>query len=209
MKYFWSDLHLSVNKDICPVGARKLFFSCYNDWEEMVFSGLSKIKSGDVLIIGGDLCSADSQFFYEKIKKLTKAIIILIRGNHDESKNKLVQTFGEHFVHDIYETSINGTKTIISHYPQLYWDRSHSHKSYGGSYHLYGHVHDQRTDLIMSSFPGIRSLDICPESSFRWLDEWRPFSEDDIDQILFQRTGHDFIQDNESYIENIKRKNNL
>lgn len=206
MKYFWSDLHLSKEQITVPVGVRQLYFPSYKDWEDMVFSGLSILKKGDILIIGGDLCEKDSQYFYEKIKKLTKSLLIIVKGNHDEPANKLKKVFGEHFVHDVYETTIHDTKTIISHYPHLYWNRSHSAKEYSGSYHLYGHVHDQRTELINKLFPGIRSLDICPESSLRWLDEWRPFSEHDIEQILFKRKGHDFIQDNELFIEQQKGK---
>lgn len=195
MKYFWSDLHLSKDNTICPVGKRQHFFHCYDDWEYMVFSGLSKLKKGDILIINGDLVSKDTQFFYEKIKKVTKSTLFLIRGNHDEPMNKLKSVFGCNFVKDIYETEIKNIKTIISHYPHLYWNKSHSKEKYNGSYHLYGHVHDQRTDLILNLFPGIRALDLCPESSFRWLNEWRPFSEEDIHNILSKRIGHDFIKD--------------
>ena len=50
-----------------------------------------------------------------------------------------------------------------------------------------------RGDGRAEMMPGRRSLDVSPESSMQKLGKFRPFSEDDVYEILSRRTGHDQI----------------
>lgn len=194
MKFFWSDLHLNGHRSMLGLpGLRGNLFRDYAAWEEMVFEGIKNTTSkGDQLYLLGDF-SSEPSVFVKKIKNLggTKDLRLII-GNHDPSMAKCKEAFGFTNVKEAWLTKIKGHYTYLSHYPHLFWDKSHA-ETPGGAFHLYGHVHDQRTEFILEHFPEIRSLDVCPESSFRWLKEWRPFSEEDVWNILSKRAGHDDI----------------
>lgn len=187
MKYFWSDLHLG-EENVCKVGNRSKIFSSQQDWEEMCITSLcSNLKKGDLLYLLGDIATESTMFkFKSSLPKGVKTF--LIKGNHDPSINVCKTFFGEHFVEEVKTISISGHTCVLSHFPILYW-----HQCHRGSLHLHGHLHDQKTDLIMSLFPDIRMLDVCPESSYRQLGEYRPFNENDILDILLERTGHDNV----------------
>jgi len=74
--------------------------------------------------------------------------------------------------------------------PICFWDSSHR-----DGFHLYGHIHNHRLrEYAMDQFmPGRRSMDVSPESSLIRLGDFRPFSEDDVYEILSRRSGHDKV----------------
>ena len=189
MKRFWSDLHFG-EENVCKVGLRSKLFSSQQEWEEKCITSLcSNLKRGDVIYLLGDVGTKES------LPRLKQAIprgvqSFLILGNHDPSINICKSIFGQDKVREIHQISIQGHQTILYHFPIIYW-----HKCHRGSLHLHGHVHDQKTELMQSLFPEMRALDVCPESSIRWLGEFRPFSEDEVLGILLKRGGHDNVCD--------------
>lgn len=192
MKFFWSDLHLNTNNQTCLVGLRNWYFRGYQEWEDMVFAGLERIPPQSTLYILGDF-AGEPQKFLPKIKKITQSSIYLIRGNHDPRMATCEWAFGKGMCRDAMITRVCGVPTWLSHYPHMFWRKSHSDGP-GGSYHLFGHVHNQRTDFINEMFPGIRALDVCPESSYQHLKRWEPFSEEEVHEILSARPGHDDVR---------------
>ena len=187
MKYFWSDLHFG-EKEVCKVGKRGQIFSSQEEWEGRCIESLcSYLKAGDILYLLGDTATKQSMRNFRALLP-KKIMTVLIVGNHDPSMGFCQTVFGQSFVKDYTKIKLRDNLTILSHYPILYWDKCHN-----GSLHLHGHVHDQKTDLILSLFPEARILDVCPESSLRWLGEFRPFSEDDVCEILLKRKGHDDV----------------
>jgi calcineurin-like phosphoesterase family protein len=113
---------------------------------------------------------------------------IKLRGNHDPW-HKCKLAFGEGCCRDTYDFKVKDHPCFASHYPHAYWPKSHR-----GSFHIYGHVHDQRTETIEAAFPGIRSLDVGVDSANRLLGDWTCFSEDEVYDILIARPGHDLVE---------------
>jgi calcineurin-like phosphoesterase family protein len=169
----------------------------------------SRVKRNDRLIIAGDFSFRDAAYWRQKIRCRH---ITLILGNHDR-RQVSIQVFGEKNVREQYDTKCCGHPMWISHYPTLYWPKSHY-----GSFHGYGHVHDMRTDTIerlfpaypkplqwMPSFanrllgplsfgPAIRSLDLGPDCAHRLMGKWTCFSEQEVYDILISRPGHDNVE---------------
>ena len=116
--------------------------------------------------------------------------IWLIRGNHCASNEVCKKVFGDKF-RLIHECKINGTSCVLSHFPMLIWNKSHY-----GSYHLHGHLHDMRTDFWneIPYLKDMKRLDVCPESYKRHFGEWGIFSEEQVDEILKVKAGHDPVE---------------
>lgn len=101
----------------------------------------AKVKKGDIVYHLGDFVFANSAYDYAKYKTALNGQIVLIRGNHDNSKllKKLDGVFTD--VRDMYSLKHNGHQIILSHYPMYHWDRSHFN-----SYHCHGHSHGGLVD---------------------------------------------------------------
>jgi len=188
MIYFTSDLHLGHEKAINFID-RKGF--TIQSWADMIIDKInSKVQKGDRLFILGDFAFGKEKQF-RKYKELIKVKDIwLIRGNHDPSSKVLDKVFGGKW-RETHECKIKGAPTWLSHYPHLAWPKSHY-----GSFHLYGHLHDQREEY-WNSIPELkerRSMDVCPESYKRIFGEFGIFSEDQIYDILSKKTGHDDVE---------------
>lgn len=198
MKYFWSDLHFESHKT-APVGQRKKFFSSQEEWQKKCIDILhSNLKTGDILYLLGDIGDKDGIVYLKNILP-RKVQYIMLMGNHDPPKSFCKTVFGRDQVRDTLMVRFSNRQfCFLSHYPHLFWNKSHY-----GSYHLYGHVHDQRTEFIMNLLPEIQSLDVCPESSIRHLGEARPFSEEDVVEILSKRKGHDDVKYYEQFHEDL------
>jgi len=84
------------------------------------------------------------------------------------------------------DTKVNGQRCWLSHYPHAYWPASHK-----GSFHLYGHTHDQREATLDAVFPGRRSHDAGLDTAFRRFGVHRPFTEMEVFDYLINRPGHD------------------
>ena len=145
----------------------------------------SRAGKNDRIIIAGDFSFREPQKWRNKLRCKN---IVLVLGNHDPVR-RCVLAFGQNNVREQYMTKCCGHNMFISHYPTLYWPKSHY-----GSFHGYGHVHDMRTDTIMSHFPDIRAIDLGVHSGKRILGKWTLFSEEEIYEILIKRKGHDPVE---------------
>ena len=180
MKLFTSDLHLD-NQRLFP---SRISFKP-EEWQEMIFDKInSQVKKDDRLYILGDFAQQPEKFRHRiKSKNVT-----LIVGNHDVSISRLKSVFGQEKVFETRELKFYNTSIWLSHYPHLAWPKSHY-----GAYHLYGHVHDQRSEFWENIFPEMRALDVCPESHNRIHGEFDIWTDEKIFALLSSRKGHDDV----------------
>lgn len=180
----WLTADTHLGQHVKHVGQLRNQFSP-EDWYEMILGNINGfVERKDRLIVVGDFCH--DREVHKWRQKIRCKNIYLIRGNHDASLAKLKAVVGQHNAHDSMLTKIGGLKCFLHHYPTLYWDGSH--RGYG---HCCGHTHDQRTQTIADAFPGIRCLDVGPDSAVEVLGSWRPFHENEVAEILLARPGHD------------------
>lgn len=184
MKYFTADLHLDHEKAMGFPGRRGLTLV---EWQSLMLEEInSKVNKTDYLYILGDFAFAPEEWR----RKIKCKHVWLIKGNHDPSNDRCKKAFGEDKVKDTMCLKICGMQAFLSHYPHLAWPASHY-----GSYHLYGHVHDSRTDY-WDEIPQLKerlSLDVCPESGKRHFGAFSIFSEDQIHSLLSAKKGHDDV----------------
>jgi calcineurin-like phosphoesterase family protein len=185
MKYFISDLHFGHERAMSfPKREGMALF----DWESMYLDIINtKVQKDDFLYILGDF-AFDPEKFKHKIKNKNT---VLIHGNHDPSYTKCKRIFGEMNFAITKVVKINGVDTFLSHYPHIAWPASHY-----GSFHLYGHVHDQRSEFWQNipELNQMRSMDVSPESYLRQYGEFGIFSETQIYESLSKLTGHDNVE---------------
>jgi calcineurin-like phosphoesterase family protein len=136
----------------------------------------------DRLFIVGDFGWRAEDSWFGKIRCKN---VHLVFGNHDKARlGKLFKT-----AEDTCIVKIQEQKVFLSHYPHAYWPAAHY-----GSLHLYGHVHAEREETLDLAFPGRRSMDCGLDNAKLLVGEYRPFTEDEIIQILMARPGHDHVE---------------
>jgi calcineurin-like phosphoesterase family protein len=182
MKFFTADPHLGHGKVL--VGPRGNAFATIEEWNKHALDSYKVVGRSDELFIIGDLSMEQP----EKWRALLPKQTWLIHGNHDGSDAKCKRAFGDRFRHT-HMTTIGGLPCWLSHYPHAFWPMSHR-----GSYHCFGHVHDQRSATLDEWMPERRSMDVCPETVFRLLGEFRPINEFEILDLLEDRDGHDQVE---------------
>lgn len=183
MKYFTADPHIYHEKAV-NFPDRKGF--TVDSWAEMFFSLVnSKVTKSDRLFILGDFAQGTFKYFNKARLNLKPKDIWLIKGNHCASDEVCSKVFGERF-RQVHACNVKDVPCWLSHYQHLTWPASHY-----GSFHLFGHTHNQRSDYYNALIPGMRSLDVCPESYKQIFGEWGIFSEDQVYDILINREGHD------------------
>lgn len=177
---FIADPHLS-HDGILGITFRN--FPTIEDHNEVILDGInSTAEKDDLIYLLGDFCWHGEESWLSRIRCKN---IHLIIGNHDRAKlGKLCKT-----AQDVADIKIQGTPVFLSHYPHAYWPASHH-----GSLHLYGHVHSQREATLDAAFPGRRSMDVGVDNAFLLLGAYRPFTEDEVLDILLKRPGHDLVE---------------
>ena len=194
MKYFTADTHFGnagVSRCMRRLDALGALMETPEHHDPFIINQINKtVGEDDTLYILGDLSDNCAAYY---LKKLTVKDIVLIAGNHDD-------TTGDPFMRNRWEDTRTVTvsdhkggkffsmQTILSHYPHMFWDGSHR-----GYFHLYGHVHGMREDTLDSIYPQRRSMDVGLDNAFKVLGEYRPFSEQEIWDILSVRHGHDKV----------------
>lgn len=185
--YAISDLHYSHPK-ILEITPRGRTFSSIDEHDEVIIENINRrVNRGDTLKILGDVS------FYKhprtvRQKLICKNIEVCV-GNHDR-RRQLEEAFGKGRVYDIRVTKFSSKeKVILCHYPILYYPSSHYN-----AYHLYGHLHSVRENYIDRLFPERRSMDVGVDNYFRLFGEYKPFSEDEILDLLSHRKGHDNVE---------------
>lgn len=177
---FTADDHFQ-HEGVLAMSARR--FSSIEEHDDHLLDQINQtVQWNDRLFMLGDVCW---RAFDSYIKKIKCRNIHLIWGNHDKASfSKCVKTAEKHDV-----IQIQGHKVFLHHYPAAYWPASHY-----GSLHLYGHMHRQREATLDAAFTGRRSMDVGVDNAKHLLGEYRPFTEDEVLEILLKRPGHDDLQ---------------
>lgn len=194
--YFFADAHIFHDNIVNKLGRP---FSSPEAWYQFSIDKINeRVTKHDILWFMGDLCFGDPTSYRRKLICQNHRLII---GNHDSKE--CIRSF-KGLAWDSRMLKIDNQSFYLSHYPTLYWNKSHY-----GSIHLYGHTHSQREDTLDSLFPNRRSLDVCPENHFRLFGTWDIFSQDEIIEYLKDRKGHDSIDFYRDYQEKVFKKWNI
>jgi calcineurin-like phosphoesterase family protein len=178
--YFTADLHLQHEGVLGMSGRRFDSIEAHDD--HLIGQINATVQWNDRLFLLGDVCWRQFDSYAKKIRCTN---LHLVMGNHDRASfAKNVKT-----CQDVDLIQVQGHKIYLSHYPSAYWPASHY-----GSLHLYGHMHRQREATLDAAFPGRRSMDVGVDNAKHLLGEYRPFSEDEVMEILLKRPGHDDLQ---------------
>lgn len=142
MIYFTADLHF-FHKNIIRYDLRP-----YHNVDEMnadiIAKWNNKVKEDDTVYILGDL-GLDTKRIIPIVKQL-KGHKVLIRGNHDNVKNKeFANCFEE--ITDYKELNITGKKVVLCHYPIAAFNNH-----FYGTYHFYAHVHNSHEWHYVESY---------------------------------------------------------
>ena len=131
--FFTSDTHFYHNAMITK-GIR--YFNSVSDMNDVIVSCWNKyVKPTDTVIHLGDFSFGGKREIKEILSRLNGRII-LVRGNHDHTKNlRIFKDYGID-IYDILRITHKDQYIIASHYPMLTWDKAHY-----GSWHIHGHCH--------------------------------------------------------------------
>lgn len=190
MRYLTADPHFR-HRNITTKMGRALPMDQH---DELILACINRIVGrSDLLYIVGDFAWKDVREIREQINCPN---VFLILGNHDHGRLDRDAKLGFTQIIEAKEIKLGGTSRYpeehhcyLSHYPCAYWPSSHY-----GALHCYGHLHDSREETLDLLFPGRRSMDVGIDTAIRLLGEPRPFSEDEILDILLARPGHDPVE---------------
>jgi calcineurin-like phosphoesterase family protein len=104
-------------------------------------------------------------------------------GNHDNYaiRNCFTQCY------DLLNANINKQRIVLCHYALAVFDKSHR-----GAIHLYGHSHSNAEPWLDRVMPGRRTMDVGVDNAAKILGEYRPFSFEEIMDIMSKRNGFHF-----------------
>lgn len=171
--YFSSDWHLK-HYNILKYDNRP-FNSIEEHDAELLYQHNKTVGKKDVFYFLGDFCFGRPEYA-ESILKQMNGVKYFIWGNHDKRIIPLYKKYGTYLgMKDII--TVNGQEITIEHFSARVWNRSHH-----GSWMLYGHSHDN-----LENTPWGKSMDVGVQSAYRNFGEYRPFSFEEIKEILDQR----------------------
>ena len=134
MNYYISDLHLG-HLNVIRLDGRP--FESLEEMEvEIMRRWNERVTPQDTVYIIGDFCWQTSNAWIDILKQL-KGRKVLIRGNHDPKRidGKLAKMFDD--VKDYKEINDNGRRVCMSHFPNMFYNKSY----HANTYMLCGHVH--------------------------------------------------------------------
>lgn len=187
-------------------------FDTVEEMNAALVYGINKhVKEDDVLYHLGDIAFRGVESLWEFRRQLKVKTIHYIYGNHCHHvrNNKLLpnchydmspgfagsgvlrdgpsdesgfkwRTFAQNLfksTQDVLTIKINGRTFFMSHYSHRVWDKSHY-----GVLHCFGHSHSTLDNQEWG-----RSMDIGADSAFKRFGEYRPFSAEEVIQILEAR----------------------
>lgn len=183
--YFTSDLHL-LHKNISGP-TRSNWQSGYRDFEDeykmtdyLISSINEVVKEDDYLFNLGDFVFQDHKRIPEMRQRINCRNIHHILGNHDNHILKYKDQFSS--VDSLIHLEVNIDKKIhnfiLCHYAMRVWLGSHK-----GYYHLYGHSHNSLEHTAWG-----KSMDVGVDAAKGTLDDYRPFSIEEVMFILNNRS---------------------
>lgn len=175
MIWFSSDFHLGhsniAGKEISNWKRGYRNFPSVDDMDKEIIGNINKyVEINDTLYFLGD-------FAFGNHKKIpTYRILIkcknihIIKGNHDKGIEKYKTYFSS--IQDVLTINEYNVKIFLSHYAHRIWEKSHH-----GTIHLYGHSHGTIDDHG-------KSMDVGIDVAYKMFEEWRPFSIEEIIEIM-------------------------
>jgi calcineurin-like phosphoesterase family protein len=168
MYYFTADQHF---------GEQNIIKHCHRPFKTTNDMGAALIEAWnervtpqDVTVVAGDFAYGmyKSNHVEPILKRLNGSKIFLL-GNHDRwmKENKRY----------IYHKSIEKQQVAVCHYPMRSWKNS-----VHGSWNLHGHCHGNMEPLY-------NQLDIGVDTAFQIFGSFRPFSFDEVKQIMENQDG--------------------
>ena len=125
-------------------------FSDSKEMDEVLIENWNRVvKTTDTVYHLGDfgfLRTPEAVFSYRK--KLNGAIVLIV-GSHDR-RSVMQSSLGFLRIFDLYTLRTSANDIVLCHWAMRTW-----HKSYHGSWHLYGHSHGRLAD-----FPDSLSMDV-------------------------------------------------
>ena len=185
--WFTSDIH-GYHKNIAGPNVSS-WGSGYRDFEDEFYmtthivNEINRVvNEDDILYCLGDWAFGGIDNILKLRERLNVKTIHLIYGNHDDhiKKNKPIKTEdgfvnAQHLftsVQDVLTVKLEGKEFFMSHYSHQVWAASHK-----GIKHLFGHSH--------GSLEGVgKSFDVGVDSAYKLLGEYRPFSLQEVLDIL-------------------------
>lgn len=183
-------------------------FDNLEQMNETIVKNINKLVSyDDILYHLGDWSFGGIQNIWNFRKQINCKTIHLCLGNHDEhiKKNKVllnVEGWGDNItklaqelftsVQDTLHVSHGKHSFFMSHYAHRVWYGNHK-----GVIHLYGHSH---SSLEKSQWG--KSMDVGIDNAKKLLGEYRPFSIEEVIQLMSKREI--FFPDHHNAETNIK-----
>jgi calcineurin-like phosphoesterase family protein len=144
----------------------------------------SVVGPNDELWFLGDFAFAPKQDYYRRCREYRDRIhcqnVNIIWGNHD---HRSIRDLFNH-AYDLYELEIGRQKISLCHYAMAIFNKSHR-----GAWHLYGHSHGGAESWFSANMPGRRAFDVGVDNAAVVLGSYRPFTFDEIKQIMGFRKG--------------------
>lgn len=180
MDWITSDLHLNhpniAGKKVSkwPSGYRT--FNSVPEMNEEIIKKLNEyVKWDDTLWFLGDLCFGGHHLTPHWRDRINCQTINWILGNHDEHAYLYKAKFN--WLKHYWEGTIGGHRFVLSHYAMRVW-----HHNNRGVLHCYGHSHNS-----LEKEPWGRSMDVGIDSAYALIGEYRPFSIQEVADILNKR----------------------
>lgn len=175
MIWFSSDFHFGHTNIAGPkVSKWKAGYRDFESVHEMnktLTQTINKyVKPEDTLYYLGDFAFGGHTNIPTYRHSLQVQTIHALRGNHDDHIMKYKDIFTS--IQDVCILTVPPFNFWLSHYSHRVWIGSHK-----GYIHLYGHSHDSIADHG-------KSMDVGVDVAYRLFGEYRPFSMDEIVQIM-------------------------
>lgn len=157
------------------------------------------VGEDDIMWILGDWCFASKQH-PERLEILKQKIkcrnCYLILGNHDsydtiypyfnscyEKVTIVIADDGRYWIRNVPIVSA-AHKIVLTHCAMSVWEGAHK-----GWWNLYGHSHSTAENFLENHFPGRKSMDVGVDNAFKLTGKYRPFSFEEIKEIMSKRAG--------------------
>lgn len=158
MNYYISDLHIGHENVICFDD--RPFKDIDEMFNELVTRWNNVVTDKDTVYILGDFIWYKENMWEDVVKQFN-GHKVLVKGNHDvKSMSSGTRKLFDNVV-DYCETTDNGRRVIMSHYPILFYRADYN----PNVYMLYGHVHNTKEMDYLQQFRKILVDNIMTTSS--------------------------------------------
>lgn len=156
-----------------------------NEMDSYLLDGINSIVGqNDTLYHLGDFCFGPKHDYYNVAKRYRDRIacrnVHLIWGNHDGFSIRPLFTSAM----DMNTASVDKQSIVLCHYCLATWNKAHR-----GVWHFYGHSHTNLEEWANKAMPGRRSMDVGVDNAFKILGEYRPFSFNELKEIMDKKSG--------------------